>query len=445
MTMSAGSLTTSIHRMLLLRLTVATIILSLLFAALAFNNNQRRIESEVVELAHLRVSQFGLTISDLLDSKGELIPSVLEKRLDNFVEQSGQAVLRDGRFVLVRIYGKDGGLLLDFADGGFPAIPAVRQAIDGATIPTLNADDFHVVTTKIEKLPLIGVAMPLTNSDNEVAAQVVGVFAISAEAIKDIRGNILLTIFYVAGLVVATALTIYPIIGRLLDRLSRQTVRLLDSNLETLQVLGSAIAKRDSDTDAHNYRVSVYSVCLAEAIDLPRDQIRSLIKGALLHDVGKLGIRDNVLLKPGKLTEDEFTVMKTHVDHGMDLTDRASWLRDAQAVVSSHHEKFDGAGYPAGLKGEEIPLVARIFAITDVFDALTSRRPYKEPLSYDETMQILDSGRGTHFDPSLLVAFQAIARKLYDTYAGTDGDKPRERLELMTEEYFKRDVSDLMA
>jgi len=430
--------------MLLLRLTAATIVLSLLFAALAFHKNQQRIEGEVVELAHLRVSQFGLAIRDLLDSTGELSPAALEKRLNDFVEESGSMVLRDGRFVLVRIYGNDGRLLLDVADEVFPSIPAVRQAIDGATIPKLNADDFHVVTTEIEKLPLVGVAVPLNNSDNEVAAQVVGVFAISAEAIDDIRGNILLTMLYVTGLVVATALTIYPIIGRLLDRVSRQTVKLLDSNLETLQVLGGAIAKRDSDTDAHNFRVSVYSVYLAEAVTLPRDQIRSLIKGSLLHDVGKLGIRDDILLKPGKLTEDEFTVMKTHVDHGMELTDRASWLRDAQAVVGSHHEKFDGAGYPAGLKGEEIPLAARIFAITDVFDALTSRRPYKEPLSYDETMQILDSGKGTHFDPSLLDAFQAIAQDLYDTYSGKDGDKSKERLELMTEDYFKRDLADLM-
>jgi len=445
MTMSADSLTTSIRRMLLLRLTAATIVLSLLFAALAFHNNQQRIEGEVVALAHLRVSQFGLTIRDLLDSTGELSPAALEKRLDDFVEESGQTVLRDGRFVLVRIYETDGRLLLDIADESFPSIPAVRRAVDGATIPKLNADDFHVVTSEIEELPLVGVAVPLNNSDNEVAAQVVGVFAISAEAIADIRGNILLTMFYVTGLVVATALTIYPIIGQLLDRVSRQTVRLLDSNLETLQVLGGAIAKRDSDTDAHNYRVSVYSVCLAEAVNLPRDRIRSLIKGALLHDIGKLGIRDDILLKPGKLTEDEFTVMKTHVDHGMELTDRASWLRDAQSVVGCHHEKFDGAGYPAGLKGEAIPLAARIFAITDVFDALTSRRPYKEPLSFDETMQILDSGRGTHFDPSLLDAFHAIARDLYDTYSGKDGDKSKERLEMMTEEYFKREVADLIS
>jgi len=442
--MNTDSLTTSIHRMLLLRLTAATIVLSLLFAALAFHNNQQRIEGEVVELAHLRVSQFGQSIQDLLEAPAELTPAVLERRFAEFIETSGTVVIRDGHFVLVRIYDQAGRLLLDVADESFAALSAVRQAVIDADIAELKADDFDVVTTELEGLPLVGVAVPLSNSANEVAAQVVGVFAISAEAIDGMRGNILLTMLYVTGIVVATALVIYPIIGRLINRLSRQTVRLLDSNLETLRVIGGAIAKRDSDTDAHNYRVSVYSVYLAEAINLPRDQIRSLIKGALLHDVGKIGIRDNVLLKPGKLTDDEFTVMKTHVDHGMDLTNHASWLKDAQEVVGSHHEKFDGAGYPHGLKGEAIPLAARIFAITDVFDALTSRRPYKEALSYDASMQILDAGRGSHFDPSLLDSFNAIARKLYDTFSGMDGDKSKERLDLMTEEYFKRDVADLL-
>jgi HD-GYP domain-containing protein (c-di-GMP phosphodiesterase class II) len=431
--------------MLLLRLAAATIVLSLLFAALAYYNNQQRIEREVVELAHLRVSQFGRNIRDLLDSTDALLPAVLETRFNKFVEESGRTVLSDGRFVLVRIYDQGGQLLLDEADETFAAIPAVRQAVNNASIKVLDVDEFEVVTIELEGRPLVGVAVPLNNSANEVVAQVIGVFAISAEAIQGIRGNIVLTMFYVVGLILATALTIYPIIGRLLNRLSRQTVKLLDSNLETLQVLGGAIAKRDSDTDAHNYRVSVYSVCLAEAVRLPREQIQSLIKGALLHDVGKLGIRDNILLKPGGLTDDEFTVMKTHVDHGMQLTDRVTWLKDAQAVVGGHHEKYDGAGYPAGLKGEAIPLAARIFAITDVFDALTSRRPYKEPLSYDETMQILDDGRGSHFDPSLLDAFQAIARELYDTYSGKDGHKSKERLGLMTEEYFKRDAADLLA
>jgi len=443
--MTSASLNASVHRMLRWRVAAATVVLSLVFAALAFYTDGRRIEREVVELARLRTDQFSLYIRDLLDSPEVLSSVELESSLEKFVEESGQAVIRDGRFVLVRIYDDASRQLVERADESFEAMPAVREAVDEATIAVLEADDFHVVTTTLDGLPFVGVAVPMKNSANEVVAQIVGVFAISAAAIDDIRGNILLTILYVVGLVAVTALVMYPIIGRLLDQLSRMTVKLLDSNLEILQVLGGAIAKRDSDTDAHNYRVSVYSVRLAEAVDLPRVQIRSLIKGALLHDVGKLGIRDNILLKPGKLTQDEFSVMKTHVDHGLGITDRARWLKDAQAVVGGHHEKYDGAGYPGGLKGDSIPITARIFAITDVFDALTSRRPYKEPLSFDETMQILEGGRGSHFDPALLDAFCDIARDLYNTYSGKDDDKPRDQLESMIEEYFKRSAADLLA
>jgi HD-GYP domain-containing protein (c-di-GMP phosphodiesterase class II) len=443
--MKSASLNASIHRLLIIRLGVATIILSLLFAAIAYFNNQSRLEDEVVELTRLRTNQFNLYIRDLLDSPEPLAPEVLEQRLQSFVAESGKAVIRDGHFVLVRIYDESDRLLLENSEDDFAAIDAVRQAVDATPLIPLGPDDVQVVTASLKGLPFVGVDLPMKNSANQMRARILGVFAVSPAALAAIRGNILQTMLYVAGLVIATTLIIYPIITNLLSRLSRTTVKLLDSNLEILQVLGSAIAKRDSDTDAHNYRVSVYSVCLAEAITLPREQIRSLIKGSLLHDVGKLGIRDNILLKPGKLDEEEFTVMKTHVEHGLEITARASWLQDAQPVVGGHHEKFDGAGYPAGLRGEDIPLTARIFAITDVFDALTSRRPYKEPMSFTESMQIIESGRGSHFDPALIDAFRAIAQDLYDTYSGKDDRLPKDRLEVMTEEYFKGQVTDLLA
>ncbi len=361
-----------------------------------------------------------------------------------FVDASGSFIVQDGRFVMVRIYDESGKQIVDRLDESFEAIAAVKRAVDAVDVKPLGPGEFKVVTKKLEGLPFVGVGVPLTNSKGEVVAQIIAVFAISPEAIGTIRGNILRTMLYVIGLVLGTALVIYPIIGELLGRLSRTTVKLLDSNLEILQVLGGAIAKRDSDTDAHNYRVTVYSVYLARAINLPRNQIRTLIKGALLHDVGKLGIRDDVLLKPGKLDEAEFKIMKTHVEHGLEITDRATWLKDAQAVVGGHHEKFDGAGYPAGLQGEAIPLAARIFAITDVFDALTSRRPYKEPIAFEESLQILESGRGSHFDPALLDAFRDIASDLYNEYSGKDDGKPKEHLEELTEEYFKSNIEDLL-
>ncbi len=141
--------------------------------------------------------------------------------------------------------------------------------------------------------------------------------------------------------------------------------------------------------------------------------IRRLVKGAFLHDVGKIAIPDRILLKPGKLDADEFTVMKTHVVHGLDILRASDWLTDAADVVGGHHEKFDGSGYPRGLVGDDIPIAARIFAIADVFDALTSRRPYKEPMPFDVAMGILQEGAGRHFDPSALARFTEIVAPLH--------------------------------
>ena len=290
----------------------------------------------------------------------------------------------------------------------------------------------------------MGLARPWLNSNGMVAAQIIGAFALSDAALKRMRGDILLTVAYVIGIILVTALALYPIISNLVGRMSGMAVSLLDANLETMQVLGSAIAKRDSDTDAHNYRVTVYSVAIAEILQLSRGQIRSLIKGALLHDVGKIGIRDDVLLKPGKLDVDEFEVMKTHVQHGIDVTSRAQWLQDAQDVVGGHHEKFGGKGYPHGLAGQDIPITARVFAIADVFDALTSKRPYKEPFTFDATMEILEEGRGAHFDPQILDAFATIALSLYEEYGGQDDDRAQKRLTVLSQLYFRSDIADLM-
>ena len=128
--------------------------------------------------------------------------------------------------------------------------------------------------------------------------------------------------------------------------------------------------------------------------------------------------------------------MKTHVNHGLDIVERSDWLRDATDIVGFHHEKYEGGGYIKGLAGEDIPIAARIFAVADVFDALTSKRPYKDSMPFNETMDVLEQGRGTHFDPNVLDNFGRIARALYDQFANRE-DEPRAELERMTERYFK--------
>ena len=255
--------------------------------------------------------------------------------------------------------------------------------------------------------------------------------------IASIRHRLATTVLLVVGVVLATTLFLVPVmvaVGRRLMSLSRQ---LVSANIETLEVLGNAIAKRDSDTGAHNYRVTIFAVRLGEAVGLDHDNTRALIKGAFLHDVGKIAISDTILLKPGKLTEQEFTVMKQHVSHGFDIVFSAASLYSASDVVLFHHEKFDGSGYLKGLKGDQIPITARIFAIADVFDALISRRPYKEPMPYEMALAVIAEGSGQHFDPALVAAFAAIARPLYEAFAGVDDEvMARRTVEEITKRYF---------
>jgi len=220
------------------------------------------------------------------------------------------------------------------------------------------------------------------------------------------------------------------------------SVQLLEANLETLETLGNAIAQRDSDTNAHNYRVTILCARIGEEVGLTAATMRALIKGAFLHDVGKIGIPDRILLKPGRLDPEEFDVMKTHVEQGQEIVRRSSWLQDALRVVLYHHEKVAGEGYPNGVAGEEIPVTARIFAIADVFDALTSKRPYKDPLTFEQAMETLQEGRGVHFDAALLDVFSRIARPLYERLGGKD-EVPREELAEIVRTWFQERMDSL--
>jgi HD-GYP domain-containing protein (c-di-GMP phosphodiesterase class II) len=200
--------------------------------------------------------------------------------------------------------------------------------------------------------------------------------------------------------------------------LEQLTASLKDANTGILEALGSAIAKRDSDTHAHNYRVTLLAIHLGRTLNLEVSALQGLVKGSFLHDLGKIAISDTILLKPGKLSDDEFRVMKSHVIHGSDIIRSYPWLGDAYDVVHHHHEKFDGQGYPDQLSGTEIPLNARIFAVADVFDALVSVRPYKKAFSFDMAMCEMSRARGSHFDPDILDVFAKIAAGLYGEVYG---------------------------
>jgi HD-GYP domain-containing protein (c-di-GMP phosphodiesterase class II) len=175
---------------------------------------------------------------------------------------------------------------------------------------------------------------------------------------------------------------------------------------------------------------------MGELMGLTGSAMQSLIAGSFLHDVGKIGIPDAILLKPGKLDDAEFKTMRTHVSQGEEIVTGMGWLDGANAIVAAHHEKWNGTGYPRGLKREEIPLSARIFAVADVFDALCSKRPYKEPLSLDAAMAILEKDTGSHFDPAVMAVFRPIAASVYLRLENTTEEDARKLLEARVRKHF---------
>lgn len=177
----------------------------------------------------------------------------------------------------------------------------------------------------------------------------------------------------------------------------------------TLKALAAALETRDVETHGHSERVVRFSLRLGRELGLGGGQLKALEFGALLHDIGKIGVSDTILRKPSKLTEEEWIKMRQHPLHGQKILRGIEFLADAALVVGQHHEKWDGSGYPLGLRGEEIDLNARIFAVADAFDALTSDRVYRAKTSYEESAAELDRCSGQHFDPDIVAAFHRIS------------------------------------
>ena len=195
----------------------------------------------------------------------------------------------------------------------------------------------------------------------------------------------------------------------LAEKVAEATSEILDREREMITRLSRAAEFRDPETGAHIQRMSNYSKVIADQLGLPREEQELILRAAPMHDVGKIAIPDNILLKPGKLDETEFAIMKTHAEKGYEILrgSRSSLLDIAAMIARSHHEKFDGSGYPLGLAGEAIPLYGRIVAVADVFDALTTERPYKKPWAIEDAMDFLFTNAGTHFDPLCVAAFIA--------------------------------------
>lgn len=206
---------------------------------------------------------------------------------------------------------------------------------------------------------------------------------------------------------VKTHLALYDQNLALEDRVAQRTRELTETRLEIIRRLGRAAEFKDNETGLHVIRMSHYSRLIANELGHGEEWTDLIFNAAPMHDIGKIGIPDRILLKPGKLDGDEWEIMKKHAEFGGDIIGEhdSPLLKLSKEIALSHHEKWDGSGYPGGLKGEDIPLSGRVIAIADVFDALTTERPYKKAWSVEDALSLIKDNSGSHFDPGLVPVF----------------------------------------
>ncbi|HQU80963.1 MAG TPA: HD-GYP domain-containing protein [Azonexus sp.] len=396
--MSLPSAPYQLNRMLAIRLCVAALVIGAIAGIVAYQVETRRVESIVLELAAGGARHLESPAMQLLSrGKSPEDHSALSALLDR------------NNFVGIRVFDVKKELVYETWTN-LP--PGVTDGLRGHRHdwPALGRD--HRNRIRIGNEHLIQVVIPLARESGSLDGYLEGTYRIDQGTLANQKQQILDGVLTAVIAVLATALLLYPLLLGLLRQATRLSRRLLDSNLSLIRSLGNAVAKRDSDTDAHNYRVTLYAVALAEKLHWPKGEIAHLIAGAFLHDVGKIGIPDHILLKPGKLTDEEFEIMKTHALLGLDIVAGNAWM-NATLVIRNHHERFDGSGYPDGLCGMEIPQGARLFAVVDVFDALLSARPYKAPIPFETALALIENESGRHFDPEIVIAFSSIIDRLH--------------------------------
>ena len=194
----------------------------------------------------------------------------------------------------------------------------------------------------------------------------------------------------------------------------RTTMQDLERSYDiTLEAMGDALDLRDAETEGHSRRVTAYTIALAREIGVQSEELRIIARGAFLHDIGKIATPDSILLKPGKLDPEEMQIMREHCQRGYEMVRKIPFLRDASEIVLSHQESYDGSGYPRSLRGDEIPLGARIFAIADTLDAITSDRPYRKGRSFSEAIEEIARCKGGQFDPEIVNIFMRMPLELW--------------------------------
>lgn len=418
-----------IHLRLFRRLFAVWLLVSALVGGTAYYSEKRQIDESLVALVAGRVGEFTDLVPVAPETGGRRVADLTElaAKAESFARQ---------RFVTIAVVDRSGQSLVQFANPRYADL-AERFKPYRRDFPRDGLS--HHRKSAVGDDEVVQVQVPFPGKDGEPVGYLDGVVAVDQATIAEFERReqrIWRTLAAVLVATLVTSLLLYPVIIALNGDVLRFSRRVLKGNLEMAAVIGEAIAKRDSETGEHNFRVTLYAIGLGETEALSPATMRKLILGAFLHDVGKIGIRDSVLLKPGSLTTDEFAVMRTHVALGVEIIEGSEWLQEAREVVECHHEKYDGSGYPRGLAGDEIPLIARIFAIVDVFDALTSYRAYKAEVPLEMALSNIRQGAGSHFDPRLVSVFAGIAPRSHAAIGHLEGPVLVQRLREKAVEYF---------
>jgi putative nucleotidyltransferase with HDIG domain len=297
--------------------------------------------------------------------------------------------------------GTDGLCLLDQICTDHPGMPVVMFSA---------INDIHVVTSAFRRGAIDYLLKPFERSELE---------SIVMRAVEHGRLRKQNTIYRQNLESIVSSRT-----GRL-----RSTMQDLERSYDiTLEAMGDALDLRDEETEGHSRRVTAYTIALAQAMGLESDDLRIIARGAFLHDVGKIATPDSILLKPARLSDEEMTIMKQHCERGYEMVRKIPFLREAAEIVYAHQERFDGTGYPRGLRGEEIPLGARIFAIADALDAITSDRPYRKGTTFAAATEEIARCAGKQFDPWIVEVFLEMPHQTWiDLRAETGGPSPSAR------------------
>ncbi len=329
-----------VHQTLILRLIAASLALLLVIGLAAYLLERDRAIQETMDSVTARLSIFADTHGHLLADPDHLEGKKIQQSFIEFASKQSQN--SQDTFVYGVIYDMHGKLLTELQDEQNEYLPEAKAFQKEAGIQKLDKghDPYEIIPA--EDHSLLRIAIPLTNAEQETVGIINSYYVFSDKTTEGFRQRGIRAMVSAILIILLTTAILYPVIIRLTRRITRFSEQVLRANLDSLEILGSAIALRDSDTNAHNYRVTIYAARLGEEIGLAHPTMRALIKGSFLHDVGKIGIPDQILLKPGKLDKQEFEIMKTHVELGREILYRSTWLHDALDVVSFHHEKISG-------------------------------------------------------------------------------------------------------